>query len=63
MTRRTLGLLITLALGLLVVPLTAAAQRPAPVPRIAFLHLVPPPAASEPTPIFEAFRHGLRELD
>jgi putative tryptophan/tyrosine transport system substrate-binding protein len=63
MTRSTLGLLITLALGILLMPWVTAAQRPAPVPRIAFLHLVPPPAASEPTPIFEAFRHGLRERD
>jgi hypothetical protein len=37
MTRRTLGLLVTLALGLLAVPLAAAVQPPGKVPRIGVL--------------------------
>jgi len=46
-------------LAALVLPLVAAAQRPGHIPRIAFLELGP---ASEPTPLREAFRQGLREL-
>jgi putative ABC transport system substrate-binding protein len=42
-------------------PLVAAAQRPGQVPRIAFLDLNFPPASSEPSPLLDAFRHGLRE--
>jgi len=38
-----------------------AAQRPGHVPRIAFLDLNDPPAAGEPTPLLDAFRHGLLE--
>jgi hypothetical protein len=37
MTRRTIGLLVTLALGLLVAPLAAEAQRVDKVSRIGFL--------------------------
>jgi hypothetical protein len=37
MTRRTLGLLVTLALGLVVAPLAAEAQRVEKVSRIGFL--------------------------
>jgi len=60
MTRRILGLLITLTLGMLLAPLSAAPLR-ATTARIAFLGFGPPPSASEPTPFVEAFRHGLRE--
>lgn len=58
MTRRTLGFLVTLALGLVVVPL-AAAQPVGKVPRIGGLGPRPPAAF-----VFqlEAFRQGLREL-
>ena len=52
---------ILLVLTTLVVPLVAAAQRPGHVPRIAFLDLNFPPAPSEPSPLHDAFRHGLRE--
>ena len=55
---RTVMLLVLTTLGL---PLVAAAQRPGHVPRIAFLELNFPPAASEPTSLFDAFRQGLRE--
>ena len=47
-----------LVLSALVLPLVAAAQRPAQVRRIAFLGLNFPPAASAPTPLLDAFRHG-----
>jgi putative ABC transport system substrate-binding protein len=60
MTRPTIGLLLTLALGLLVAPLTAEAQPPAKVPRIGWLSLGSP--SSGPTPLRDAFRQGLREL-
>ena len=52
---------ILLVLTTLVLPLVAAAQRPGHVPRIAFLDLNFPPAPSEPSPLHDAFRHGLRE--
>jgi putative ABC transport system substrate-binding protein len=42
-------------------PLVAAAQRPGHVPRIAFLELNFPPSTSEPSPLLDAFRQGLRE--
>jgi putative ABC transport system substrate-binding protein len=42
-------------------PLFAAAQRPAQVRRIAFLGLNFPPSASDPTPFLDAFRQGLRD--
>jgi putative ABC transport system substrate-binding protein len=54
---RTIGLLITLDLGLLVAPLTAA-QPGEKVARIGMLT----PASEASTPAFEAFRQGLREL-
>jgi putative ABC transport system substrate-binding protein len=50
-----------LVLTALMLPMVAAAQRPAQVRRIAFLGLNFPPAASQPTPFLDAFRHGLRE--
>src|SRR5215510_3817366 len=53
------GMLIVLVtLGL---PLGLAAQRPGHVPRIAVLDLNSPPAPSEPTPLLDAFRQGLRD--
>jgi putative ABC transport system substrate-binding protein len=55
MTRRTLGLLITLTLGLLVAPLTAAAQPVGKAVRIGYL-------GDTPGPFLEAFHRGLREL-
>jgi putative ABC transport system substrate-binding protein len=57
MTRRTIGLLLTLALSLLVAPLAAEAQQPARVPRLGILY--PRPL---PDPFIEAFRQSLREL-
>jgi len=53
MTRRTLGLLLTLAL--LMAPLTLEAQPPGPRPRIGGLGGTAPAAV-------DAFRHGLHEL-
>ena len=56
---RTLGLLVTLALGILAAPLAANAQQPAKVPRIGYL------ATSSPSTgdyYAKAFRQGLREL-
>src|ERR671924_1222122 len=53
MTRRTIGFLVTLALGLLAVPL-AAAPPPAALPRIGYLGEMPGRFA-------DAFRQGLRE--
>ena len=59
MRLRTIGLLLPLALGLLVVPLPPLAQSPAKVPRIGVLLL----GASSDNPEFlDAFRQGLREL-
>jgi putative tryptophan/tyrosine transport system substrate-binding protein len=59
MTRRTIALLVTFVLGLLVVPLAVTAQPYAPVPRIGLLCLFSP-AIGEP--MAESFRQGLREL-
>jgi putative tryptophan/tyrosine transport system substrate-binding protein len=59
MTRRTVGLFVTLALGFLVVPLTATAQPSTKVPRIGLLvYGNPPPAPSPEQQVIE----GLREL-
>jgi putative tryptophan/tyrosine transport system substrate-binding protein len=52
----TIALLLTLALGLLVVPLAAGAPGPGKVARIGILW----PLAEHP--YLDAFRHGLREL-
>jgi ABC-type uncharacterized transport system substrate-binding protein len=57
MTRRTIGLLVTLTLGLLLAPLAAKAQPPKHVPRIGLL--ITNSRASEATNI-EAFRRGLQ---
>ncbi len=62
MMRRTIGLLVTLALGLLVAPLAAAAaQLPEKVPRVGYLS---PGSSADPARLrrFDAFRQGLREL-
>jgi hypothetical protein len=59
MTRRIIGLLVTLALGLCVGPLTATAQSPGKVARIGFLSTggIPNPSCSQPD-----FLRGLQEL-
>ncbi len=59
MTRTTVSLLTTLAFGLLVAPLAAAAQPPARVPRIGFLITASP---SDNLLWRQAFRQGLRDL-
>jgi putative ABC transport system substrate-binding protein len=59
MTRRTIGLLVTLTLGFLVAPLVAEAQRPANVSRIGYLDGNSP---SESAHLVKAFRQGLRAL-
>jgi putative tryptophan/tyrosine transport system substrate-binding protein len=58
MTRRTVELFVTLALGLLV-SLAVAAQPSAPVPRIGLLCLFSPAIGAS---MVESFRQGLREL-
>jgi putative ABC transport system substrate-binding protein len=55
-----IGLSVTLALGLLVAPLTATAQPPRQVPRIAFLSQASREAIADD--YFEPFRQALREL-
>jgi ABC-type uncharacterized transport system substrate-binding protein len=59
MTYRTLALLITLALGLLMVPLTVEAQPPAKVWRLGFLSGEPP---TESLPVVVPFFDRLRTL-
>ncbi len=51
------GFIVALTLGILSAPLAAVAQQPAKVPRIGILTL----AVASSTPLFEAFRQGLRE--
>src|SRR5262245_52856895 len=58
MTRRTIGLLLTLALGLLVVPLVADAQPAGKVWRIGVLTGMDTPES----PTGTSFRQGLRAL-
>jgi hypothetical protein len=58
MTRRTVGFCVTLALGLLVVPLTAAAPPAQKVFRVGLLSTVNPRSA----PQFVAFAQRLRDL-
>jgi hypothetical protein len=60
MPRCTIGLLVTLALGLLVGPLTAQAQPAMRVYRIGWLSAGPPPP--EPTLGLQAFQQRLRDL-
>ena len=57
MTRRLIGLLITLALGLLMVPLATRAQPPTPVHRIGWLASTPPTR-----PFMAPFLEGMRAL-
>jgi putative ABC transport system substrate-binding protein len=52
------GCIVTLTLSLLAAPLTGTAQPRRTVPRIGILT----PAAEASTPLWEAFRHGLRDL-
>jgi putative ABC transport system substrate-binding protein len=59
MTRGTLGLLMTLALGCLWSSLTGAMPAPTNVPRIGLLLSGRPPVS---TPLLDAFRQGLREF-
>ena len=59
MRLRTLGLIVTLALGILIAPLAAAAQQPAKVPRVGVLV---PGSVSSFSARIEAFRQALREL-
>lgn len=58
MPRSILTLTITFALGPLVTPLAADVQPAVKVPRIGILS----PASGPSTPVFEAFRQGLRKL-
>jgi putative tryptophan/tyrosine transport system substrate-binding protein len=62
MTPGTLALLFTLALGLLVAPLAAAAQPRTKPARIAFLGLTPATPASARPPVVAAFQQHLRAL-
>ena len=57
----TVGLVATLALVLLLVPLASDAQQATKVPQVGRLLSVGSPTAG-PDPSFEAFRQGLREL-
>ena len=59
MSLRSLGLLVTLALGLLVAPLAADAQQAGKVPRIGWLGL---PGQAGNADIIGGFREGLRQL-
>jgi hypothetical protein len=59
MRRHAVGLIITLALGLLMVPLAADTQQPAKGPRIGFLS---PRSRTDLALSLEAFQQGLREL-
>jgi putative ABC transport system substrate-binding protein len=57
MKRGAVGLVVTLALGLLWAPFAAHAQRPGQLPRIGVLSPL-----SATNPLIEAFRQGLRDL-
>ncbi len=59
MRLRTIGLISTLALGLLAAPLPAEAQQAGKVPRIGYLAAAP--LSAIPYRI-EAFRQGLHDL-
>ena len=63
MRLRTLGFIVTLAMGLLVVPLAVEAQRAGKVYRIGVLGNTPPATSPETLRIWEAFLQGLRERD
>ena len=59
MGSKTVGIIVTLVLGILLAPLSSEAQQAKKVPRIGFLGGASPAALSART---EAFRQGLREL-
>jgi putative tryptophan/tyrosine transport system substrate-binding protein len=59
MMRRTIGFLVTLALGLLMAPLATDAQQPVKVPR---LGLLSPFSPSDTARWHKAFRQGLHDL-
>ncbi len=59
MRLRTIGLISTLVLGLLVAPLPTEAQKAGKVPRVGYLSAASSSALTART---EAFRQGLREL-
>ena len=59
MTRRHIGLLITLALGFLVAPLGATAPPPPKVPGVGLLYATAPLSLRDE----EAFRHGLHTFN
>jgi putative tryptophan/tyrosine transport system substrate-binding protein len=54
----TMGRLVTLVLGLLMLPLTAEAQQPGKIPRVGVLS----PFISSADLLLETFRQGLREI-
>jgi putative ABC transport system substrate-binding protein len=60
MWRHTVGLIVMLTLGILVVPLVAVAQQPQHVARIGIL--APTLAPHDPGSSFQGFRQGLRDL-
>ncbi len=63
MKSRRAALLILLAVGLLLTPLTAEAQSAGKVPKIGWLSAAPPPApAAQRHPAIEGFLQRLREL-
>ena len=55
---RAIPLIVIVVLAILVAPLAAEAQQQGKVPRIGILT----PASEASTPLWEAFRQGLREL-
>ncbi|MBI3029708.1 MAG: ABC transporter substrate-binding protein [Candidatus Rokubacteria bacterium] len=62
MRLRTIGLIVTLILGVLVVPVAVDAQQPVKVARIGVLLPGSAPSPSAPSAALEAFLGGLREL-
>ena len=58
MKHTTIGLVVTLALGLLTAPLCAEAQQPGKIPRVGVLS----PFISSADLLLETFRQGLREI-
>ena len=58
---RTIGLLITLALGFLMASLATVAQR-GKIPLVGMLTLISPADLSRPKTPHQAFRQGLRDL-
>jgi putative tryptophan/tyrosine transport system substrate-binding protein len=62
MMLRTIGLLVTLALGFLAAPLVAETQPVGKVYGIGYLAAGLPPTLSAPYPSLDAFRLALRDL-